>query len=121
MIATLEAAFDRLTALARGPLLVALCAGALVGAMALLRSEAEPYTFDHVELNRRKGESGRPKTEWMNMSVSVINFQDVLHDELTSARSDPYSSRGYWRETDVFPDACRGEHSPSGSASLKFC
>lgn len=32
----------------------------------------EPYAFDHVELNRLAGEVGRPRTEWMNMSVHAL-------------------------------------------------
>lgn len=65
-------AFDRVNALPHAPLLVA--AGLVLGAMAIaFRSQAEPYTFDHIELNRRKEETGRPKTEWMNMCVGLVD------------------------------------------------
>ncbi|KAI0068358.1 hypothetical protein BV25DRAFT_1846343 [Artomyces pyxidatus] len=47
----------------------------------MLGKTSDPYGTFHLALNERPGETGQPHTEWLNM--------------------------GFWKETDVFPDACQ--------------
>lgn len=70
---------------------LAACAVVLAGYAVVPRRE--PYTFDHVDLNRLPGQAGRPQTEWLNM--------------------------GFWRDTDIFAEASRGARSLLERSDLK--